>query len=144
MLWHGLVKTNLCRSTETENNWKIASFLGTQFLSVKEFKIISESFAKKKKNVEPIEELSKLFKLPNETKLQMAEKTSSNLESEKEELEKRINLLRESTKTSSDEVKRLSGTLNLKDVEVEALRGDLASLSDQVIRQAIVTVLNTE
>ena len=50
----------------------------------------------------------------------------------KEELEKRISLLRESTKTSSDEVKRLSGTLNLKDVEVESLRADLASLSDQV------------
>ncbi len=49
-----------------------------------------------------------------------------------EELEKRISLLRESTKTSSDEVKRLSGTLNLKDVEVESLRADLASLSDQV------------
>ncbi len=74
----------------------------------------------------------------------MAEKTSLNLESEKEELEKRINLLRESTKTSSDEVKRLSVTLSLKDVEVEALRGDLASLSDQVIRQAIVTDLNTD
>ena len=50
----------------------------------------------------------------------------------KEDLEKRISLLRESTKTSSDEVKRLSGTLNLKDVEVESLRADLASLSDQV------------
>ena len=63
---------------------------------------------------------------------QAAEKASANLQSEKEELEKRISLLRESTKTSSDEVKRLSGTLNLKDVEVESLRGDLASLSDQV------------
>ena len=65
-------------------------------------------------------------------RVQAAEKTSANLQSEKEELEKRISLLRESTKTSSDEVKRLSGTLNLKDVEVESLRGDLASLSDQV------------
>jgi hypothetical protein len=30
------------------------------------------------------------------------------------------------------QVKRLSGTLNLKDVEVEALRADLALLHDQV------------
>jgi hypothetical protein len=36
--------------------------------------------------------------------VQSAEKASANLQSEKEELEKRINLLRESTKTSSDEV----------------------------------------
>ena len=70
-------------------------------------------------------------------KIQSSEKNCANLSSEKDELEKRIALLRESTKTSSDEVKRLSGTLNLKDVEVESLRGDLASLSDQVTYFAV-------
>ena len=50
----------------------------------------------------------------------------------KEGLEKEIRTLREASKNSTDEVKRLSGSISTKDIELDSLRSDLTSLSTQL------------
>ena len=43
-----------------------------------------------------------------------------------------MSALRDASKNSSTEVKRLSGCLSSKDIEMESLKTDLASLSSQL------------
>ena len=50
----------------------------------------------------------------------------------KEGLDKEIMTLREASKNSTDEVKRLSGSISTKDIELDSLRSDLTSLSTQL------------
>ena len=50
----------------------------------------------------------------------------------KESLEKEVSTLRDASKNTSAEVKRLSGTISSKDIEMESLKTDLASLSSQL------------
>ena len=50
----------------------------------------------------------------------------------KESLEKEISTLRIASQNSTGEVKRLSATISSKDIEIESLKTDLASLSSQL------------
>ena len=50
----------------------------------------------------------------------------------KESLEKEISTLRNASQNSTGEVKRLSATISSKDIEMESLKTDLASLSSQL------------
>ncbi|TRY77089.1 hypothetical protein TCAL_02709 [Tigriopus californicus] len=47
-------------------------------------------------------------------------------------LEKELMVWKDSSQTNTDEVKRLSGTVNSKDLELETLRGDLAAMTGQL------------
>ena len=64
--------------------------------------------------------------------IEQAKVAYKKVNSAKEGLDKEILTLREASKNSTEEVRRLSGSVSSKDVELDSLRTDLASLSSQL------------
>ena len=64
--------------------------------------------------------------------IEQAKVAYKKVNSAKEGLDKEILTLREASKNSTEEVRRLSGSVSSKDVELDSLRTDLSSLSSQL------------